>query len=767
MSAQTDYTLADLEGAKDERKVLARCQYLLKCAKAPDKRWRKKGREGVRFYFDDQWEADAKQTVEERGQQPIVMNGIKPTVKIILGLMLAQPMEWLAKPVGGNDDDLSGAASTALKYVANRNHMPSVLKRVYWWALTYGVGWVMVGPRVRTKRKGTEPVQIRVIDPREIRLDPQSVEPDLSDARFIVWSRKVDIEDARKLYPKSAALAGQVGGSDANLSDKDSNTGGVTVNPGLVGVTPPPSLWDTYSDWNQDENGQDVDKANKQVVIHELYEYEDRLCGWYVGQDGTEMEFDWDDEDMRASLLQNPAVVKVWQEPTPKVMKRTFCGPLLLENEPYDRKHNRFPFLPCFFERDEHGDPVSFVESLKQTQREVNYRRAKMLHALGNPAMRVSQSVLSAMGMDHIAFAKHIATPGAVVIAEAGQVEAINKPDAASQQFDLMMHGETSMQKAGGTNDHMMGYDGPAESGKSKEISLAQGATMQRDSETNLRDFHKHLGELTLSDIQQEHTGMWVVRITDEVGSDKWLTLNEPQADPQTGLIRNTRDLASASMEIEVENSPFSPTVRARAAQEIGQMAAAEENPIKRAALHKIQITVSDYPQRAKILKALEEADQAAAQPQPPQQRESEQVRINSADMTPYEIGQLLQKDHGLQPDPARQPGQPSASQMKAQGAPAAPPTLDPNKVLDAHTKVTVASIKHAHDAQQGAIGRTHDELMALANQEHAHGLAHANHTRSMQAGQMQHEMGLAAATHAADLEPDPLEPGEATEPGE
>lgn len=760
MSALTDPIPYQLQASrKDERAVLARCQYLLKCAKAPDKRWRKRAREGVRFYFDDQWEADAKQTVKDRGQEPVVNNAIKPTVKIVLGQMLAQPMEWLAKPVGGHDDDLSEAASAALKYVANRNHMPSVLKRVYWWALTYGVGWVQVGKQVRTKRKGVEPCQIRVIDPREIRLDPQSVEPDISDARFIVWSRKVDLEDAKKLFPKDKQLEQQVGGTDPNLNDKDSDTGGVTVNPGLVGVTPPPSLWDQYEDWNQDQNGQDVDKANKQVIIHELYEYEDAPCGWYVGQDGQEIEFDYDDVALRARLLADPAVVKVYQEPTPKVMKRVFCGPLLLLSERSDRKHNRFPFLPCFFERDEHGDPVSFVESLKAMQREVNYRRAKMLHQLGNPPLRVAQEVLGKMGMTWQQFADHIVTPGAIVLADSGQVEYLNKPDTSSQQFDLMMHGETAIQKQAGTNDHLMGYDGPAESGKSKEISLMQGATMQRDSETNLRDFHKHLGELTLCDIQQEHPGPWVVRITDDVGMDKWLSLNEPQHDPETGLLRTTRDLANATMEIEVENSPFSPTVRARAAQEIGQMAAAEENPVKRAALHKIQITVSDYPQRAKILKALEEADQAAAQQaQMPQQRESEQVRINidSGDMKPSEIGQLLARDRGIQPDPSRQPGQPTGNEAKAQGQPAAPPTLDPNKVLDAHTKVAVAHIKHAHDASQAAIGRTHDELLTLADQEHQRQMA-----------DLSHQQGLASAQHAADLAPPPAPAGGSALEGE
>lgn len=614
---------------KQERETLARCQHLLRVGKAPDKRWRKRAIEGVRFFYDEQWESEHKETVKGRGQEAIVNNIIKPTVKVVLGLMLGQPMDWLAKPVGGHDDDLSEAASAALKYVANRNHMPSVLKRVYWWMLTYGVGWVHVGPRVRTADKRSEVCQIRVVDPREIRLDPQSIEPDISDARFLVWSRKVDLEEARKKFPKADIRLG-MGGSDPNLNGRGENEHGVTVNPGLVGVTPPPSLWERFEDWNQDEQ-RDLDQVNKQVVIHEMYEVRDVPVWFYEGADGQCHEFDGDDVNLRAEMMMNPAIQSVYQEDAPKVFRHVFCGPMLLESGVSDRKHNRIPFLPCFYDRDEHGDPVSFVESPKQIQREVNYRRAKMLHALGNPPLRIAPEVLSAMGMTLEQAKEHAIKPGAIWIANGDQIAYLPKNDQSEKQFDLMLHGETALQKMSGANDHLMGYDTPAESGKSKELSMAQGATMQRDSETNLRDFHKFLGELVLSDIQQEHTGPWMVRITDDVGKDKWLTLNAHEVDEETGQLRTTRNLTAAAMEIEIDNSPWTPTVRARAASEIGDMANNEQDPILRQGLRRIQIQVSDYPERAKILQLLGEAEQQAAeaqQAQQAQQMEGQQAQM-------------------------------------------------------------------------------------------------------------------------------------------
>src|ERR1035437_6798160 len=373
MSASYDTTYGfdtrDIPGTPKERKILARCQYLLKVGKQADKRFRKRAIEGVEFYFDDQWEANAKQTVEGRNQTAVTMNGIKPTVKIILGLMLAQPMDWVAKPVGGNDEAIADAANAALKFVAGRNHMPSVIQRVYFWGLTYGMCPVQVGPNVRTRDPRAEKCQVCVGDPREFRRDPQSVEPDGSDMRFVTWSRRVDVEDAKRQYPKGAFTGGQ-GGTDANLADGN-NSGdgqdGISVYEGIPGVTPPPSLWDDYEDWNQ--FGEDADKTNKQVLLHTAWEVKDTPTWFYEGRDEQPIEFDPKD---RAAILMTKAVVKAYKKDAPKVFKHVFCGPLLLESGMMDRKHNRIPVVFYDFERDQHGDPVSFVESLKQIQREVN-----------------------------------------------------------------------------------------------------------------------------------------------------------------------------------------------------------------------------------------------------------------------------------------------------------------------------------------------------------------------------------------------------------
>lgn len=597
----------------EEAKLIDRVNGYLKRAKKADTRWRPRALEGVKFYFDEQWEEKDKLAVEARGQHPVTNNRIKNAVNVVLGLMLGRPMDWLAKPQGKNDDELSEAATAALKYVANRSRFGHVRKQVYFDGLTYGLGVCHIGPHVRHKDPRREVVQHRRIDPREFRWDPQAQEPDLADARWVIWSRKVDLADAKRAYPKHRDYLADKAGE----KQEEGTAGGVTVNEGLVGVTPPPSMWDSFDDWNMLDKGEGGDDPGvKQVLLHECWEVQQEKAWLIEFADGQPVEFDPTTPE-GAQMLNDPGLKAWYQDDVPRVYKHVFCGKLLLESVKSPHKHDRIPFVTFFFSRDHNGDPVSFVETLKEQQREVNYRRAKMLHELGGEAIVVDPEVLSLNGMTAQQFAAHYKKPGAIIQARPGQVSPIPRSSASGQgQFELMRHSEESIQKNGGTNDHLMGYDGPAESGKSKEISMMQGATSLRDAEENLGTFSQAVGELTLADIQAFHTGQWVVRITDEVGKDKLITINEQRVDPETGQVRVLNHISQVPFELEIDTTPWTPTLRTRTFEAFSEMANNEPDPILKMAYRRIAITASDMPGRAQALELLSQAEQASMQAQ-------------------------------------------------------------------------------------------------------------------------------------------------------
>lgn len=588
-----------------ETATAERVRKYLKKAKRVEKRWRPRAQKGIDFFFDQQWKKDDERAVEQRGQDAIVNNVLRPTVRLVIGLMLGQPFDWAAKPQGTHDDEAAQRVTAGLKFLAGRNKMLSLMRQVYWWGLCYGVAWVIVGPYVRWNDPRKEICQVRVIDAREAHPDPDSRELDGSDMKWFIWSRRMDVADVRKKWknlPKSY--------SEPTRSDDKDSTGGLTVIEAPIDMTPPPSLWEEYADWNLACDDDEYDAEEKQVDVHECWEIVDTPV--WLADTGAGSPVELDENDL-AGIVLRADVRRYWHDEAPKVWKHVVCGPFLLESGRAPAKHDRIPCVPYYYDRDGKGDPWSFIESLKDPQREVNYLRVKALHELGTPRIRVRQAVLDKNGMTLEEFAAHYAKPGAVIVADQGDIEVIKGNDTSAALFQMSQEAGVNIQKNSGGNDHLMGYDTPAESGKSKELSMSQGATMQRDGEAALRAFHQAVGELLLSDMCQYHDDTWTVRITDEVGRDQFVSFNEPGVDPQTGMPVVLNDLNQYVYDVELESAPWSPTMRQRAAERIIDLFQSEENPIIRAALRRMAITLDDLPNKAQILDVLNQAEQAAS----------------------------------------------------------------------------------------------------------------------------------------------------------
>lgn len=597
----------------EQGETMRRLGQMLAESRVPDVRWRRRAEEGVEFFYDRQWRPDDRRKLEARKQPVVTINRVKPTIRLIHGLVVSAPVDLLAKPVGKNDDNVAEVATASLKYVNNVNDYRAIREQVYLDALLYGVGWGMAGLRIKNRDRRAEPVQNRRIDPREMRLDPQSQERDIQDARYVVWSRKVLLADLKRTYPKYAAkLSGMVGsrGDDDKSETWD----------GVPNVTPAVSDWkgitESGENWNQ--AGADDAKGPKKVMVHELWERYPATVWLYERADGVPEEFAGPDDPEGQAVIYDPEVTAYYEDVVMRVRYYIFAGDCLLHEAESPYRHGALPFVPCWCDRDEHGDPVSMVESLKDPQREVNHRRSKALHDLNARPIRVSRETLSSTGIDVDEVAKHAQDPNAVWIGEPGTIDYLNRDDRTGAQLDLYRDAKDEIQSTSGANNSMMGYGSGADSGKAKEIEIAQGSTMMRPTEANLRSFDRQMAELNIQLIQQAHNEEWTVRVRDELGRDKWMTLNERSIDPETGVERKMNSLEGARFEIEIDVMPWTPTLRARNAEMIKDLAASEPDPMIRAALVKLALQVSDMPNKGEILDAFSTAVDAAMPPPPP-----------------------------------------------------------------------------------------------------------------------------------------------------
>lgn len=594
---------------QQERAIIRRCRKALKRGKVADKRWRPRGKEGVEFYYGIQWGEADKKKVKDQGRDPIVINRVRSTINLTYGMVVAQPLDWQVKPVGANDDGVATSATAGLKQVSAQNNTAYTMALAYRWALTYGVGAVYAGAYVRDADHRSEPVQHLLMDPREIRVDNNSKDLSYADAMWAIWSRKLDLEDVKRAYKDRASdLENLVMEEDPNLSKAQSGTA-----LGPVNNTPPVSKWGEYSDWNYTDKHEETDKDNRQVVVHEMWERVPETAMLMYHKDGSVHEFDPSDPE-QVQMLSQPGVLGYAEGTVYKVYQHIFAGELLLKTGESPYEHDQLPFVFVVYDRDLEGDPFSMVETLKDMQREVNYRRSKMLSELNNPQLLVDPSLLATMGLDVDSVQAHAAKPGAVWVGAPGSLQWLTRMDIASQQFSLMQDSKAEIQATSGANDDLMGYDSSSRSGKAKELVMGQGQMQMRPAEANYRSAFKRLGEITLQLIQQYHKDEWMVRLTDEAGTDQWLTLNEERVDPQTGMSAKVNDITSARLQVEVDVMPWTPTLRARSTEFLMSMAHNETDPYVRRSLERAAIIVSDMPEKAKILKIFDEQAQQQAQ---------------------------------------------------------------------------------------------------------------------------------------------------------
>lgn len=608
-------TSADGDKKQSDSALLVRLQAMLRQAKWADRRWRKRAQEGWEYYDGKQWSSEDELSLGTRKQAAVTLNRVAPTVDLVIGLQVTQPMDWVAKPVGLQDDGVAEAATHALKYISSQNNAFDVLVESYKDALIYGIGWIHCGFYVRNNDPMSEPVQLVRRDPRELRLDPKCKNKDISDARYLVWTRRVEIKDAIRGYPKLKKKLGRL-----DLLDENGDAP-VTTYDGIINVVPPPSTWDDL-DWNEADK-EDIDPDNQTVYIHELYERVSRK-GYIIKHRNGYNQRVWPEditEDLVANIL-SPDIVTAYETNLPYIRLHIFSGDVLLESgdSPYD--HGLFPFVPVWHKRDRFGDPLSMVEQIKDPQREINHRRSRLLWELLSNVFVVSQRALMNNKLTSVEEAEEKAgRPDAVWVADPGDITILDKPSTASAQFQLMQDSKAEIQSVSGINDDLMGMDSSSRSGKAKQITMMQGATIQRPKEANLQLAHKLCGEIVLNLIQQVHTEEWVARITDDAGADVLIPINQPNVDPETGQMRVLNDIVQARFDIAVQDAPWTPTQRDRAAEILTKMLETEQDPIMRQAIQQAVITVGDIPNKSKILALLNKNQEVARQNMAQQQQ--------------------------------------------------------------------------------------------------------------------------------------------------
>ena len=572
------------------------------------------------FFDGDQWTEDDKNELEQRGQAALVFNLIATTVRWVTGTEKRTRVDY--RVMARNDDGTSDAEAKTklLKYLSDVNRTGFARSKAFEQAVKAGVGWLEMGIR---SDETEEPLYVRWESWRNIWYDPLSIEPDLSDARFIFREKWVDLDYAQAMFPKQAeALKAE----SENISDPAQLRTETSHNKYLYGDE---ELVTSYS-----QVGDLVDLGSRDRV--KLVE-----C-WYKVPGHCKVLRGADEELERHSFsgkVFNPAdpvmswaiqngYASTYDAIRTRIKVMIYCGGTLLQDAPSPYWHNRFPFVPIWgYRKSRDNAPYGVVRGLRDPQEDLNKRRSKALLLLSTNQVIADDDAVN----DWDETLTEVARPDGVIRKKRGaEFQIRNQATLAPMHVQLMDQNARYIQEAAGVTDENLGRQSNAISGKAIEARQNQGYTSTSDLFDNLRLAVQLSGEIQLSLIEQFYDQEKVFRLTGERGNAEFTHVNTGPDD----------QITARQADFMVDEQDYRGTIRQAMFDTMLEMTA-KLPPEIGLKLLAIAFEMSDVPMRGEFVKVLREAtgmadpneevppeEQAARQQQQEQQMQLQQRQI-------------------------------------------------------------------------------------------------------------------------------------------
>lgn len=510
--------------------------------------WRREADRAADYYDGNQLSPDTVERLQERGQPPLITNLIKPTVDTVLGLEAKSRTDWRVRPEDDDaaNDELAEALSVKLKHAEIESRADRAISDAYAAQVKAGLGWVEIANEGDPFKC---PYRVKYVHRREIFWDWRAEAPDLSDARYLIRRRWLELDQAIALMPQYATLFRMTTGGWAGfdpLLEQDSK---------LV------QSWEIERDTRiAAVDWRDIQRMR--ICLYEVW-YRKWVRG-YVMQlpDGRTIEADFDNPKHNEAILSGYATVK--QATFQKVRLAWYTGPHFLYDMPSPYKHKNFPYVPFFGHREDLTNvPYGLIRSMISPQDEINARKSKMLWSLNS--RRVIADADSVQ--DHARTMQEVARPDAYIILNKdrkpqSQFKVEPGGDLAAQQFQVMQEAKQEIAEASGIHKAMQGQASQATSGLAINSLVEQGTNTLAELNDNFRYARRLVGEMLFELVVQRLAGRPAQVVIGEGKNKKVIPLNQITMDPTTGQMVTLNDVTKARVKIVLDEVPSTPTYR-------------------------------------------------------------------------------------------------------------------------------------------------------------------------------------------------------------
>ncbi len=546
------------------------------------------------------------------GIPPAKENIIGPAIRSVCGYEAKTRTDWRVTPDGDpGGQDVADALNYRLNQAERHSHADRALSVAFRPAATVGIGWVEV---TRAANALQFPYRCRAVHRNEIWWDMQSVEPDLSDARWLFRRRWVDRQRAARMFPEHAAII--MHSADKWIADLAGEMleGGQST--GLAQAIDAERAWTVQEDnWFNNEN--------QQVCLTELWYRRWAEVTILRAHTGRAVEYDPTNPAHDAMVQSRRGVLE--RQIVPKMRRAYFMGPHCLHDGPTPHPHQHFPYVPVWGSREDMtGIPYGLVRDMLFPQDNLNASISKLRWGMsatraertkGAVAMtdEVFRRMAARVDADIILDAQHMAQPGA-------RFEVKRDFQLNAQQFDLMNDSRRAMERVSGITAAFQGQKGTAASGIQEQTQLEQSQVAVADLMDNFKEARRQVGELLMSLIiedvgREEQT---IVIEGDTLNPPRSVALNKPEIDPATGIQYLSNDVQRTRLMVALEDVPSSSSFRAQQLSSLSESVKSLPQELQTVVMP-FMIDLMDLPRKQQIAEAIR---QASGQANPEQLRE-------------------------------------------------------------------------------------------------------------------------------------------------
>lgn len=418
-----------------------------------------KARKARAFYDSKQFTIQEENELKRQGRPAIVINLVSKAIDNICGRERASRFDWEARPIGEADVQTADFATLMLEFLENQTQADSVISDAFEDAVKGPMGWL--GVNYDDSTIDQEPVQLDTIDPFEMYIDPHSRKWDLTDARYVIRKRIVDLDTALDTYGREHEQAIR------NAIVRNEDREGLEI----------------ASDYGNRDDG-DYSKGHESWYVKDEETQRERVAlrehWWWV----------WED----AQVIQHPdgRVAEVSQPPSQMVMQllmegglmaskrlkrfryAVMAGPVLLYEDVSPYPFNGFPYIPVWCKRDRHGRPHGLIDIMIPAQMEVNVAEARLNESLRSRWLIYREGALGNLMESEVA--QRLARANFVLpVSEPQNIQVGTDKVDAALWANQREKAERTIDEVVGNNESSYGDKDPtAKSGIAKQMQVMQ-----------------------------------------------------------------------------------------------------------------------------------------------------------------------------------------------------------------------------------------------------------------------------------------------------